>query len=671
MQLWWLPVCIIVGLVYAWLLYRKETTISEFWKKIAFGLRAIAVSIIAMLLIGLMSTVTHRFEEKPIIVFAVDNSASISKVLPKQKLQETINQINNTEKSLQNKYETKIITLSDSQNNIAFTEKTSNLDQLLQNVANKYENRNVKGVILISDGIINEGVSPLYQQYTFPIHTLSIGDTTIRKDFAIKQVLHNKTANINSQFPIKVFIKQKGFTNKTIDLQLLENGKVVQTQQINLNDNIIEHTFICKESQKGIKRYTISTKAFDNESNKENNTKDIFIKIGDEDKKVLIIASAPHPDIKALKLAFRSKDHLKFESYFIGDNESVLSQQYDLVIVHGLPNQTISLPNSVLGILQNQTPKLFIASNQTNWQSLGQLNNCIQALNYTKSRLDNVSINSSFNLFSIDNELINLVNQLPPLNSSAKLKPKAGASVALQNNTQQPIITFNLQQKPAQAFISGEGLWRWRMEAMAMNSNADLIDNFLEKTIQILTQAQQKERFNINLLSDEIFENNFTIAEAEIWNSQNEAIYDKEVKLQLTYPKGKKETFSFTHQLGAVGFQLPVKDAGVYKFTASTDVDGKTLTTNGEFAVIKQDKETADLEANFGLLKELSNKTNGQYESINNISKLEKYLNEANYSNQLRSNDEVLEWINIYWFLIAILILLSAEWFIRKMEGSY
>ena len=44
----------------------------------------------------------------------------------------------------------------------------SDLSGALKKITNRYESNQMGGVILASDGIYNEGISPLYSTYNFP-----------------------------------------------------------------------------------------------------------------------------------------------------------------------------------------------------------------------------------------------------------------------------------------------------------------------------------------------------------------------------------------------------------------------------------------------------------------------------------------------------------------------
>ena len=77
---WYILLCITLGAIVAFLLYRKDknlTELSVLWTRIIAGLRFISVSIIAFLLLEPLLESTNENVEKPIIVIAQDNSESV------------------------------------------------------------------------------------------------------------------------------------------------------------------------------------------------------------------------------------------------------------------------------------------------------------------------------------------------------------------------------------------------------------------------------------------------------------------------------------------------------------------------------------------------------------------------------------------------------------------
>src|SRR4051812_47331046 len=78
--LWFLIFCILLGVVFAWLLYRNDARsmeLSSLLRRLLFALRFIFITVLSFLLLSPLLKTLTRQTEKPIIIIAQDNSESI------------------------------------------------------------------------------------------------------------------------------------------------------------------------------------------------------------------------------------------------------------------------------------------------------------------------------------------------------------------------------------------------------------------------------------------------------------------------------------------------------------------------------------------------------------------------------------------------------------------
>lgn len=116
---------------------------------------------------------------------------------------------------------------ADNQNisDIKFTKKRSDLSRMLANIKSSFEGRNLTDVILISDGITNEGVSPTYGKYDFNVHAVGLGDTTQKRGVKLNSIYTNRIAYLSNKFPIQAEISSYGFQGKSTSVILKQAGK--------------------------------------------------------------------------------------------------------------------------------------------------------------------------------------------------------------------------------------------------------------------------------------------------------------------------------------------------------------------------------------------------------------------------------------------------------------
>ena len=122
--------------------------------------------------------------EKPLIVFAIDNSASMKLSNDSISLSGLMLDLKQLESNLEDAgFETRSRTLdlANSEEEIQFEHQETDLSALMKGIANDFQGFNLSSVVLFSDGIYNTGISPTYSSYTYPVNTIGAGDTTRNK----------------------------------------------------------------------------------------------------------------------------------------------------------------------------------------------------------------------------------------------------------------------------------------------------------------------------------------------------------------------------------------------------------------------------------------------------------------------------------------------------------
>ncbi|NJO00610.1 MAG: VWA domain-containing protein, partial [Bacteroidia bacterium] len=249
-------------------------------------------------------------EEKPTVVFAIDNSQSIRNINDSTQLNSLYQNLESLRKRLAGDVNVDVQSLEGGVANqnitqIPLNQPSSNLSEMLRSIQNNYENRNLDRVVLVSDGIHNQGISPDFITYSFPIHTLALGDTTTQRDIRLQAVLANKVAYLGNEFPVVAEIENVGFPNRSLTAYLSQNGQILDRKTVNFQeDNEVQSvTFYTNAKRKGMQHYVVSVDVLENEFTDQNNSRDVYIEVIDGKEKILLVAAAPHPDVKAIRSA--------------------------------------------------------------------------------------------------------------------------------------------------------------------------------------------------------------------------------------------------------------------------------------------------------------------------------------------------------------------------------
>ncbi len=676
--------CIAAGVGYAFILYTSNYTWSKRTNQILFALRSIVVSFLAFLLLGpILKLITNEYE-KPTWVFLIDSSASVGEVMDSVGQSKLTSKLTEAKNAIERSgYEVKWKDLTGNDvTAIKVNSPTSDLNRGIQNIVNEFEGRNLSGVVLVSDGIYNSGASPLYTPVRVPIYSVGLGDTTERVDLILKNVAFNKVAYQGNKFPLKAQVLMQGIENQEVSVTVLKDGKVLSNEKKNTGTkSLVDFDFQLDAMEKGIQRYDISVKPFDQESNKRNNAMSIFIEVVDGKKKILLVAPAPHPDIKALRAVVEKNSNYEFIVHIPGvanaDADYLKPGAAELVIFHqvvDVAGRTLPIFNS---LFKGSSSILLMIGSQTNLRQLPTYQIPLQFEG--RGQWDEVTpiVNSEFRDFGFSENSNGVFSRYPPVQvpfGKFTYPPKANVLLYQQIGsvaTDRPLLLSWEEGEKKLAVLIGEGLWRWRLNEFADNGNTEMFDELFSKLIQYLSTLEDKRKFRSFPLQNEFSDSEPVVIESQVYNDLFELVFGNTIQLQLRDEQGKVTNYSYTTSPGGTRYRIGGLREGVYKFKASTTLSDKTEEVNGQFLVKSQNIEAQNLTADFGLLRKLSSETGGKFYNAGQLSILASDLEKTKAASLIHSEETFNQLINLKWVFFLLLGLISAEWFLRKYLGSY
>jgi hypothetical protein len=227
-------------------------------------------------------------------------------------------------------------------------------------------------------------------------------------------------------------------------------------------------------------------------------------------------------------------------------------------------------------------------------------------------------------------------------------------------------------QLQKQAYLMGEGLWRWRMFNYVQTQNYDALDDLILKTIQYLSVKGDKRKFK-SLLSKNVFnENENVLISAQLYNDNYQLINSCDVNLTLIDENEKKYTYTFSKENTAYSLDLGKLHTGVYTYEASTNCNGKSYKDLGKFTVKALQLEAQQITADDDMLFALSQKKNAQMVYANDLLSLSKMIKaQKDIKPIIYDSYKTDSIINLKIIFFILLFLLAFEWILRKYLGIY
>ncbi|MEL6391102.1 MAG: hypothetical protein AAFR97_00025 [Bacteroidota bacterium] len=688
---WYLILCALAGLGVAILLYYRSASFADqpSWRSLLMGLlRWLGFSLIAALLLSPLLRYLQTDQQEPVVVLLQDVSESVGLSTDTSAYRQLFSDFR---RSVSSDYQVVSYAFADrleETEEMNFDQKRTNLSEALDEISDLYANQNVGAVILATDGIYNEGANPVYRplQLQAPIYTIGLGDTTRRRDLLIKQVYHNRIAYLNDAFSIQIDLAARNASGSRTRLtvsRVSESGRQeLHEENIDIDDNDFFNTreIIIEADRAGVQRYRISLSGIGDEVSTSNNSRDIFVDVLDARQKILLLADAPHPDLSAMKQALIGGNNNEVEVQY-AEAFSGSASDYDLLVLHQLPNARFPL-NEVLGqAKQAAQPIWFIAGAGADFNALGRSQNLLSVVpNGSTPNEVSALVATDFSLFNLSEELRRSLSQFPPVEAAfGDFSPGPGASVLLRQrigrvDTDYPLLVVGEEQGARRAVLAGTGIWRWRLFDFLETEDHQRFDELVSQVTQYLSVTDDKRRFRVNQPTN-LFDENETITfDAELYNANYELINEPDVTITVTRTgdDGRDYNYTFSRVGNAYRLDAGILPAGNYRYRAETNTGTETLDFNGQFSIRPVEVERYALEADHGMLRLLSERYGGEFLLPEQLADLPQKLEDRGTVKPVQYNTVTTRSVvNLKWIFFLLLAILTGEWVLRRYFGAY
>ena len=664
--------CILLGVIYAYFLYRKNRFFNKKLTTVLFVFRALVVSVLFFLLLNPLSSVTETIEERPIIILSQD--ASVSTSSDSSDYQNLINLKN----KLSSDFDVITYNYSDQLKEGFTTDKTgssTNISQLLDEVDLKYSERNLTGVVLSSDGLYNQGSNPLFHKIakSVPFYTIPLGDTSVLKDVRISEIQHNEISFLGNTAPVQVNIQTEKCKGENITRKLFSEGKLIESKKLKINSNseFIKTNFTIKNRSLGLHKYKVVVSSVSNEKSIENNSRYFYVEVLDSKYKILILYDAIHPDISAIKSVLDKNKNYEIEKEKLSDFNSNYDK-YNLVIYFAFSDNKLEK----LEKLKSSDVSLLLLVGPNSVSTLNYLYPSGKVVGKNKNQEVTASYNTDFSKFNVSTNLQNYLTDLPPLlapfgdyNQSLTSEILLYQKIGLYT-TAKPLIIVDNNSERKYSVVYSEGLWKWKINDRNDNNLHQNFEELFSKITQFLLIKEDKSRFRINY-DKKIIQGKDMNFFAEYYNENYELNNEKDVSLHIKNKDGVIDDYVFSKNTNSSYFlKVSSRSEGSYSFTAKYNNSEQIV--KGEFTILPKQIESKTNTANHQILYQLSTESNAHmFDDFNTDQIVDTLKNNPLNKTLLHTSEKVKSVINIKWILILILLFILIEMVVRRYNGTY
>ncbi|MES2426226.1 MAG: hypothetical protein V4560_04605 [Bacteroidota bacterium] len=700
---WWAPVCLLLGLLYAWLMYRQPVNLSDKFRYALSAFRAIAVFLIAMLLVSPLIKSTNYQPQKPLILVLQDNSesiklfptptgraSSVGKVSPTggdlegaDKAAAFVDQLGNLKKQLGDGYEVQEFNFGHDLSNglsATFTGKQTNMSAALRQLNDRFVNQNIGALVIASDGLYNQGADPQYEARNFKtnIYTIALGDTVAKRDLLIGNVNYNKTAFLGNDFEIEILAQAYQSKGETMHLSITEDGRQVNAQIIPVTNDVFKKILTVKlnADRKGIHKFNISIIPVKNELSTQNNTETIYVEVLDAKQKILLLYDAAHPDITVIKQAIEANKNYELKTSFTTDIASLKLSDYSLIMLYQPLTGTFSSLKEL--IAKGKTPLWYFLGAQAD---ISGFNSAQTLTHISAARLEMQEVfaqpAAEFTSFVLTDSTLQKISKMPPLQAPFGTYTSTSTNGVLFKQkigevaTSYPLLLFGDDNGHRIGVLTGEGLWRWQLTEFQNYGNHHAIEELFSQSVQYLTANASRQRFRAYPSKNIFDEGENVLLNAELYNDALELVNTPDVKIELKNTDGKNYSFLATRNGQSYQLDAGTLPVGEYTYTATTKLGNHPFNAGGQLTVKPLNLEIRQSAANHQLLKNMAKESGGVMLQPSEINRLADLIRKnENIKTLVYEDKHYSDMIDVKWIFVLILALLSIEWFLRKREGE-
>jgi hypothetical protein len=586
--------------------------------------------------------------------------------------------------------------------------RATRLGSALQEVVDRSAGQPIAGILVLTDGISNDGLEPLpvaqrLGERNIPVYPVALGQATA-PDAAVRRLIAPDVVFHRDKVPIRVQVASGGYGNRTANLSVTIDGQEVAGRAVNLSGKVqFEEILFIPEAKSGQATLEVSITPMPGEMNTANNKASKTIRVVSEKIKVLYVEGKPRWEYRYLRqvllrdprmdvkflLTEGDRDQALASDLYLSDfpEDAAKAFAFDLVILGDVPASYFSQAQmarmeelvqkrggSFLMLAgQQNAPLTYIGSPIANmlpvrlrsegYQTVddalcpviaeGAADSAIMTLDMPRER---------------NQELWGRVHpmfRLPVLDGA-----KPGATVlatvsrGLGRGEAYPLIAWHRYGSGKVLFVGTDQLWRLRLK-----TGDKFHARFWGQAIQFLTLSRllgESKRIQIAADRPDYMTGQRVAVSVNVLDETYEPVKGPSYSVYL-------ERTSPTRQSSLIRLDPVPHMAGLYQGFITPDQPGRyeirapggdpAIANTAEFSVKAADLESIERATQEELLRNMADSSGGQCFTVRDLPKLVETIAGEQRTSVVRRERELWD---LPLAFAAFLALVAVEWFLRR-----
>lgn len=577
----------------------------------------------------------------------------------------------------------------------------TNLNLPFSMAADSLRFRNIRAIVLLTDGRYNSGVNPSYdaEKLGLPVFAVGLGDSVEPKDLAVGQLFTNEIAYIGTQQPVQVRVRSSGYADDMARLVLRDDDGIVGSEEIRLLGGVNEYVanFVWNPKREGVARLTATIEGSGEELTRKNNSRTSLVRVRPNKRRYVVISGSPNPDFAFLRRHLSTNPEVEVATYVQRDGSEFLEgpltrasfNDAETVLLIDYPTSESSQATiDLIGetVRRNNLPVMTVLGTNVDYDKLRRLEPLLPVKVGT-ARRNETQVFTDVSPAGRESPITRISDSsawsgLPPIfRNETQLTPRPGAEVlatARIGNTRldEPLIVSRKSGGSRSLIVGGYGIWRWELIAEGKTqasggTPSEVLGDFIGNALRWVSVADDEKQVRIRA-SKEVYSLGESVRIlGQVYDESYQPMNEADVRVEMT---SGGESYSLTLAPAGSGRYEGVMSnlpAGDYRFTGTASLDGNELgSDDGRFVIDEVGIEFLQTSMNVALLRSLAERTGGAFYTVGSAGSIIGDIRaHQGFEPKSIETEEEFSFRESIWFLFAALAFFAVEWFLRKRSG--